>query len=62
MTSHSMEPSKAESMITSLIEDVLVGRIGVPDTLNTGDVYGHGTCVGDISVFGDIKAQHEQAR
>ncbi|HEX7936264.1 MAG TPA: S8 family peptidase [Paraburkholderia sp.] len=40
-----------------LIEDILVGAIGVPETLGTADVWGHGTRVGGIAVFGDIKGQ-----
>ncbi len=40
-----------------LIEDILVGAIGVPEALGTADVWGHGTRVGGIAVFGDIKGQ-----
>lgn len=40
-----------------LIADVLVGAIGVPDTLGTADDHGHGTFVGGIATFGDLRAQ-----
>lgn len=40
-----------------LNEDVLVGAIGVPDTLGTADEWGHGTRVGGIALFGDLRAQ-----
>jgi hypothetical protein len=37
--------------------DILVGAIGVPATLGTADDYGHGTRVGGVAVFGDLRAQ-----
>lgn len=40
-----------------LLADILVGSIGVPPTLGTADNFGHGTRVGSIAVFGDIRAQ-----
>lgn len=40
-----------------LLEDVLVDAIGIPEELGTADVWGHGTRVGGVSVFGDMQAQ-----
>ncbi len=40
-----------------LIEDALVGAIGVPETLGRADVWGHGTRVAGIATFGDLRAQ-----
>ncbi len=39
------------------LEDILVGAIGVPATLGTADEWGHGTRVGGVAVFGDLRAQ-----
>ncbi len=36
-----------------LIEDILLGAIGVPETLGSADDWGHGTRVSGIAVFGD---------
>lgn len=44
-----------------LLEDVIVGEIGVPDELGTADVWGHGTRVGGIAAFGDLEAQLDSA-
>ena len=40
-----------------LIADILVGAIGVPNSLGTADDYGHGTRVAGIAVFGDLRGQ-----
>lgn len=40
-----------------LIEDILAGAIGVPERLGTADEWGHGTRVGGVAVFGDLRAQ-----
>ncbi|MGG6898594.1 S8 family peptidase [Rhizobium sp. BR 315] len=40
-----------------LIEDIIVGAIGVPDALGTSDEWGHGTKVAGVSVFGDLRQQ-----
>ena len=40
-----------------LLDTVIVGSIGVPPALGTADENGHGTRVGGIAVFGDIRAQ-----
>lgn len=40
-----------------LIEDIIAGAIGVPPTLGTADDFGHGTFVGGIATFGDLRAQ-----
>jgi subtilisin family serine protease len=40
-----------------LIADILVGAIGVPDTLGTADDFGHGTRVAGVATFGDLRAQ-----
>jgi subtilisin family serine protease len=37
--------------------DILVDAIGVPATLGTADDFGHGTRVGGVAVFGDLRAQ-----
>ncbi|TCA83705.1 S8 family peptidase [Rhizobium leguminosarum bv. viciae] len=38
-------------------DDILVGSIGVPARLGTADDFGHGTRVGGVAVFGDLRAQ-----
>lgn len=40
-----------------LLQDILVGAIGVPDRLGSADDWGHGTRVGGVAVFGDLRAQ-----
>jgi subtilisin family serine protease len=40
-----------------LLEDVLVGAIGVPETLGSADDWGHGTRVAGVSLFGDLRGQ-----
>lgn len=40
-----------------LIEDVIAGAIAVPDTLGTADDHGHGTFVGGVATFGDLRSQ-----
>lgn len=40
-----------------LLEDVLVGAIGVPAALGTADDCGHGTRVGGIALFGELRGQ-----
>lgn len=40
-----------------LIEDILVGAIGVPARLGSADDFGHGTRVGGVAVFGDLRTQ-----
>lgn len=40
-----------------LIVGNIVGRIAVPDTLGTADDNGHGTFVGGIATFGDLRGQ-----
>lgn len=40
-----------------LIEDIIVGSIAIPETLGTADDHGHGTFVGGIATFGDLRAQ-----
>lgn len=40
-----------------LIDDVVVGAIGVPAALGGADDFGHGTRVGGIALFGDLRAQ-----
>lgn len=40
-----------------LIEDIIAGAIGVPPVLGTADGFGHGTFVGGIATFGDLRAQ-----
>lgn len=44
-----------------LIEDVIAGAIGVPAALGTADEVGHGTFVGGIATFGDLRAQLGEA-
>jgi hypothetical protein len=39
------------------LADILVGAIGVPATLGLADDFGHGTRVGGVAVFGDLRAQ-----
>ena len=39
------------------LADILVGAIGVPATLGSADDFGHGTRVGGVAVFGDLRAQ-----
>jgi Subtilase family len=39
------------------LADILVGAIGVPADLGTADVWGHGTRVAGVAVFGDLRAQ-----
>ncbi|MDF2119156.1 S8 family peptidase [Roseiarcaceae bacterium H3SJ34-1] len=39
------------------LADIISGSIAVPDNLGTADVYGHGTRVAGIAVFGDLRAQ-----
>jgi hypothetical protein len=43
-----------------LIEDIIVGAIGVPETLGTADEWGHGTRVAGVAVFGDLRGQLDQ--
>jgi subtilisin family serine protease len=40
-----------------LLSDILTAAIGVPATLGTADEWGHGTRVGGVAVFGDLRAQ-----
>jgi hypothetical protein len=40
-----------------LFEGIIVGAIGVPATLGTADEWGHGTRVGGVAVFGDLRGQ-----
>lgn len=40
-----------------LIEDIIVGAIAVPDALGTADDHGHGTFVGGVATFGDLRGQ-----
>jgi Subtilase family len=40
-----------------LLEDIIVGSIGVPETLGTADELGHGTRVAGVAIFGDLRAQ-----
>jgi subtilisin family serine protease len=42
-----------------LIEDILVGSIGVPESLGVADDFGHGTRVAGAAVFGDLRFQLE---
>jgi hypothetical protein len=39
------------------LADIIAGAIGVPADLGTADVWGHGTRVAGIAVFGDLRAQ-----
>ncbi len=41
----------------ALIADIIVSSIGVPSTLGSADDFGHGTRVGGVAVFGDLRAQ-----
>ena len=45
-----------------LLNDVLVGAIGVPATLGAADDFGHGTRVGGVAVFGDLSGQLADGR
>lgn len=40
-----------------LLADVIVGAIGVPVELGTADDCGHGTRVGGVALFGDLRTQ-----
>ena len=40
-----------------LIADIMVSSIGVPSTLGTADDFAHGTRVGGVAIFGDLRAQ-----
>jgi len=40
-----------------LLDDIIVGSIGVPETLGTSDDLGHGTRVAGVAIFGDLRAQ-----
>ncbi len=40
-----------------LLDDILVGAIGVPETLGVADEYGHGTRVAGVALFGDLRGQ-----
>lgn len=40
-----------------LLEGVVVGAIGVPETLGAADDFGHGTRVAGVAAFGDLRAQ-----
>lgn len=40
-----------------MIEDILAGAIAVPETLGTADDFGHGTFVGGVATFGDLRGQ-----
>ena len=39
------------------LANVIAGSIAVPENLGTADVWGHGTRVAGIAVFGDLRAQ-----
>lgn len=39
------------------LADILAGSIGVPAELGTADVWGHGTRVAGVAIFGDLRAQ-----
>ncbi len=39
------------------LADVIAGAIAVPADLGTADVWGHGTRVAGVAVFGDLRAQ-----
>jgi subtilisin family serine protease len=41
------------------LADILMGSIGVPAELGTADIWGHGTRVAGVAVFGDLRAQLE---
>jgi hypothetical protein len=40
-------------------DEIVVAAIGVPETLGTADDCGHGTRVGGVAIFGDLRAQLE---
>lgn len=40
-----------------LLDDIVVGSIGVPASLGTADELGHGTRVAGVAIFGDLRAQ-----
>ena len=40
-----------------LLEHCLVGSMAIPESLGTADDLGHGTRVGSVAVFGDLRAQ-----
>lgn len=42
-----------------LIDDILVGSIAIPETLGTADDHGHGTFIGGIATFGNLRQQLE---
>jgi hypothetical protein len=42
-----------------LLQDILVGSIGVPASLGVADDFGHGTRVAGAAVFGDLRYQIE---
>lgn len=42
-----------------LIQDIIIGAIGVPPTLGAADDFGHGTRVAGAAVFGDLRYQIE---
>jgi Subtilase family len=39
------------------LADIVAGAIGVPADLGTADIWGHGTRVAGVAVFGDLRAQ-----
>lgn len=39
------------------LDDIVVGTIAVPERLGLADVKGHGTRVGGVAVFGDLRGQ-----
>lgn len=42
-----------------LLADAIVGAIGAPASLGTADIWGHGTRVSGVALFGDLRAQLE---
>ena len=40
-----------------LLDDLIIGAIGIPAELGTNDDWGHGTKVAGIAVFGDLRTQ-----
>lgn len=40
-----------------LLRNLLVGSIGAPTTLGTADDWGHGTRVGGVAIFGNLRTQ-----
>lgn len=40
-----------------LLKDLVVGSIGVPESLGIADDFGHGTRVAGVSVYGDLRTQ-----